>query len=76
MRQPFVVKVIRNFLLCQAFELGLVGADRFARLNAKESEIVRVKQLLESHRVEGVTLEKLLKRTETQWSELENHLPS
>lgn len=60
----------------QAFELGLVGADRFARLNAKESEIVRVKQLLESHRVEGVTLEKLLKRTETQWSELENHLPS
>jgi tRNA uridine 5-carboxymethylaminomethyl modification enzyme len=60
----------------QAFELGLVGADRFARLDAKESGIVRVKQLLESHRVEGVTLEKLLKRTETQWAELENHLPS
>lgn len=60
----------------EAFELGLVGVDRFDRLDAKESEIARVKQLLESHRVEGITLEKLLKRTETQWAELENHLPS
>ncbi|MGY8746755.1 MAG: tRNA uridine-5-carboxymethylaminomethyl(34) synthesis enzyme MnmG [Pirellulales bacterium] len=60
----------------EAFDLGLVGSDRFDRLNAKESEIVRVKQLLESHRVEGVTLEKLLKRTETQWAELESHLPA
>ena len=60
----------------EAFDLGLVGSDRFDRLNVKESEIVRVKQLLESHRVEGVTLEKLLKRTETQWAELESHLPA
>ncbi|MGI9497720.1 MAG: tRNA uridine-5-carboxymethylaminomethyl(34) synthesis enzyme MnmG [Mariniblastus sp.] len=60
----------------EAFELGLVGADRFDRLDAKETEIVRVNQLLASHRVEGVTLEKLLKRTETQWGELESHLPS
>lgn len=60
----------------EAFELGLVGVDRFDRLDAKESEIARVKQLLESHRVEGITLAKLLKRTETQWAELENHLPS
>ena len=60
----------------EAFQLGLVGADRFDRLDAKETEIVRVKQLLENHRVEGVTLEKMLKRTETQWSELESHLPS
>lgn len=60
----------------EAFELGLVGADRFGRLDAKETEIVRVNQLLASHRVEGVTLEKLLKRTETQWGELESHLPA
>lgn len=60
----------------EAFELGLVGADRFDRLEAKETEIVRVKQMLESHRVEGVTLEKMLKRTETQWDELESHLPT
>jgi tRNA uridine 5-carboxymethylaminomethyl modification enzyme len=60
----------------EAFDLGLVGSDRFDRLNVKETEIVRVKQLLESHRVEGVTLEKLLKRTETQWAELESHLPA
>ncbi len=60
----------------EAFAMGLVGADRFDRLDAKEVEIVRVKQLLENHRVEGVTLEKLLKRTETQWDELESHLPS
>lgn len=59
----------------EAFAMGLVGADRFDRLDAKEVEIVRVKQLLENHRVEGVTLEKLLKRTETQWDELESHLP-
>ncbi|MDB4392202.1 tRNA uridine-5-carboxymethylaminomethyl(34) synthesis enzyme MnmG [bacterium] len=59
----------------EAFELGLVGADRFDRLDAKETEIVRVNQLLASHRAEGVTLEKLLKRTETQWAELESHLP-
>jgi len=60
----------------EAFELGLVGADRFDRLEAKETEIVRVKQMLESHRVDGITLEKMLKRTETQWDELESHLPS
>lgn len=60
----------------EAFAMGLVGVDRFDRLDAKEKEIVRVKQLLENHRVEGVTLEKLLKRTETQWVELESHLPS
>ena len=60
----------------EAFELGLVGADRFDRLEAKETEIVRMKQMLESHRVEGVTLEKMLKRTETQWDELESHLPT
>ena len=35
-----------------------------------------MKQMLESHRVEGVTLEKMLKRTETQWDELESHLPT
>ncbi len=60
----------------EAFELGLVGADRFDRLEAKETEIDRVKQMLESHRVDGITLEKMLKRTETQWDELESHLPS
>ena len=57
-----------------AFEIGLVGADRQQRLESKESEIVRVKNLLDSTRVEGVTLGKMLRRTETQWDELVGHL--
>ncbi len=58
-----------------AAEVGLVGADRVARLNQKESEITRVKRLLDSIRVNGVTLHKTLKRTETEWDELVSHLP-
>jgi tRNA uridine 5-carboxymethylaminomethyl modification enzyme len=58
-----------------AFELGLVRAERRDRLVAKESEIERVKNLLDTHRAEGVSLHKLLKRTETPWSDLVAVLP-
>ena len=59
----------------QAHEIGLVGGDRIDRLVKKEEEIKRVKKLLDSTRVDGVTLHKLLKRTETKWDELVSHLP-
>ncbi len=58
-----------------AHELGLVSDERLKRLTTKEAEIARVEHVLESNRVEGVSLHKLLKRTETQWSELVSHLP-
>lgn len=59
----------------QAGEVGLVGTERLERLENKETEIARVKQMLDSNRVEGVTLHKMLKRTETEWDELAAHLP-
>ena len=58
-----------------AFEMGLVGTDRRDRLVVKESEIERVKKLLDTNRAEGVSLHKLLKRTETPWSDLVAALP-
>lgn len=58
-----------------AHELGLVDEHRMNRLIAKEAEIDRVNQVLESTRVEGVSLHRMLKRTETPWSELIDVLP-
>ena len=58
-----------------AFELGLVGPDRLDRLDRKESEIARAKQLLDSHRVGQHSLHQMLKRTESEWSEVSVHLP-
>lgn len=58
-----------------AYAIGLAGAERFARVDKKETEITRVKQLLDSNRIDGVTLHKMLKRTETTWAELVSHLP-
>ena len=58
-----------------AHEVGLVSDERMQRLEVKDAEITRVKQLLDSTRVEGVTLHKMLKRTETEWQELVEHLP-
>lgn len=58
-----------------AHAVGLVSDERMKRLDEKETEIARVKQLLDSNRVEGVSLHKMLKRTETEWVELVAHLP-
>jgi tRNA uridine 5-carboxymethylaminomethyl modification enzyme len=56
-------------------EVGLVDDARWQRLEAKEAEISRAMELLQSTRVEGVTLEQLLKRPEVKWSELAAHEP-
>ncbi len=62
-------------LTADAHKVGLVSEERLEKLNSKETQIANVKQLLDSNRVEGVSLHKLLKRTETQWDELVAHLP-
>ena len=53
-----------------AHEYGLVDELRWTRLQTKESEIESTSKFLASHRVEGNSLEKLLRRPETQWSDL------
>jgi tRNA uridine 5-carboxymethylaminomethyl modification enzyme len=56
-------------------DTGLVDADRTRRWEQKEAEIVRVRQVLQSHRVEGVTLAKCLQRPEVAWTDITARLP-
>lgn len=53
-----------------ANQIGLVGSDRWNRLQIKEQEIDRVKQVLDSHRIDQLTLRKHLKRPETTWDDM------
>ena len=62
-------------LTAKAVEVGLAGQDRSERLQVKETAIAETLKKLESTRIEGVTLEKRLKRTETKWEELVELLP-
>ena len=55
--------------------LGLVGDDRWQWLQRKLGEIVRVEQLIENNRSEGLSLAQLLRRTEVQWADLAVRLP-
>ena len=55
--------------------LGLVGVDRWQRLQRKLGEVARVEQLIENNRSEGLSLAQLLRRTETQWADLADRLP-
>jgi tRNA uridine 5-carboxymethylaminomethyl modification enzyme len=56
-------------------KVGLVSESRWQRLAKKEAEIARVFQLLCAHRRDEITLEKLLRRPETGWSQLIVELP-
>jgi tRNA uridine 5-carboxymethylaminomethyl modification enzyme len=58
------------------YELGLVDQSRMGRLQSKLAEIERIKTLLTSTRHDGLSLEQLLRRPETQWSELAAHCPA
>ncbi|MCA9119785.1 MAG: tRNA uridine-5-carboxymethylaminomethyl(34) synthesis enzyme MnmG [Planctomycetaceae bacterium] len=51
-------------------EVGLVSEHRWQRLQSKEAEIAHACELLETHRTEGVTLTKYLRRPEVTWDEL------
>jgi tRNA uridine 5-carboxymethylaminomethyl modification enzyme len=54
-------------------EIGLVAENRWERLQAKQTEIEAALQLLQGTRLEGVTLEQLLRRPETEWTSLIAH---
>ncbi len=53
-----------------AHKIGLVEAERWNRLQLKETEITRVSQVIEKTHVGQNSLAKLLRRPETQWSDL------
>jgi len=57
-------------------ELGLVGKERWRKLQSKEAEIARVCRLLETTRCGPVTLTKMLRRPEITWSNLVEHCPA
>lgn len=62
-------------LTTKAVKHGLASTERSKRLASKETAIKQTMEKLESHRHEGVSLLKMLKRTETQWDELAAALP-
>ncbi len=51
-------------------EAGLVDDARWERLAAKEAEIANGVDLLRATRVEGISLDQLLRRPEVEWSEV------
>jgi tRNA uridine 5-carboxymethylaminomethyl modification enzyme len=53
-----------------ARQLGLIDHQRWQRLQTKEQAVQRGKQMLESHRVDSGTLEKLLCRPEIGWDDV------
>jgi tRNA uridine 5-carboxymethylaminomethyl modification enzyme len=55
--------------------IGLVDNERWLRFESKNTEIARVHALLESTRIDGDSLAKLLRRPETTWTELTSHSP-
>ncbi len=57
------------------YTLGLVGDNRWQRLQRKLAQIARVEQLIENNRSEGLSLAQLLRRPEIQWDDLAARLP-
>lgn len=58
-----------------AADIGLVGAERIGRLETKETAINETIKMLQSNRVGQHSLEKILKRTETEWTDMVDALP-
>ncbi|MEX0612699.1 MAG: tRNA uridine-5-carboxymethylaminomethyl(34) synthesis enzyme MnmG [Pirellulales bacterium] len=58
-----------------ASEFGLVGHDRWNRLEKKLAETERVQALLDSTLIEGVALSKFLRRPDADWSQAVARLP-
>lgn len=59
----------------RARQLGLVDPVRWERLATKQSEIARVRQLLDTTRRGEVTLTRLLRRPETEWQQMVECVP-
>jgi tRNA uridine 5-carboxymethylaminomethyl modification enzyme len=58
-----------------AYELGLAGADRWERLERKTAEIARVSTILDAANANGVSLSRLLRRPEVDWTDVVARLP-
>lgn len=56
-------------------DVGLVDDARWQRLQAKEAEIAAALELLRGSRIEGVTLEQLLRRPEVDWQQVAAYEP-
>jgi tRNA uridine 5-carboxymethylaminomethyl modification enzyme len=59
-----------------AYERGLVGEDRWNRLEQKLAQIERVAALLDRTSVEGIPLSKYLRRPDATWDDALARLPS
>ena len=58
-----------------ACHLGLVGQDRWQKLQTKEVEIARIARLLEATHCGSVSLAKMLRRPEVAWVDVVARLP-
>jgi tRNA uridine 5-carboxymethylaminomethyl modification enzyme len=58
-----------------AYQLGLVGDDRWTRLQLKLAEIGRVSTLLDRNSIEGIRLSKFLRRPDAEWSQAVARVP-
>ncbi len=58
-----------------AHQVGLADRGRYERLRAKEAEIAWIARLLETTHCESGSLARLLRRPETDWSDVVAHLP-
>jgi tRNA uridine 5-carboxymethylaminomethyl modification enzyme len=59
----------------RGFQAGSVSRERWERLAGKEAEIQRAMEVLSATWSDGFTLEKLLRRPETEWSEVVARAP-
>ncbi len=59
----------------RAESLGLVSAERVARLDEKLRQIQTLMDLLPTQRIDGVAADKLLRRPEMTWEELASRIP-
>jgi tRNA uridine 5-carboxymethylaminomethyl modification enzyme len=56
-------------------DVGLVDDARWQQLQAKDAQIAHALDLLRASRVNGVTLDQLLRRPEVEWADLVRHEP-
>lgn len=62
-------------LTAAAGKVGLVGEERLKRLEEKETQINETLHFCSQTRVQGETLEKILKRPEAEWQDAVNLFP-
>ena len=58
-----------------AKQFGLVSAERWFKLDHKETEIKRIRELLVKNRIGENTIEKFLRRPESDWNDVVGALP-